>query len=197
MPLINPTNKKPYDSDNPHHIFYALKKGNGFEIRAFDRQTMPTPTEEVVKVIPQALKIPLTETKMPGIAITIFTSKDPRSLYRMITLIPDTALDEKLKTKETTKIGCNKQATVNKDDYPKTLTLLLPDENTQHKLAQLFWAALVTAPIGLAYLCLRSTRESDPKLSLSNTPNNSIFSKAIYETVENTMRLLPKAVHPH
>ena len=194
MPIINPNNNKPYDIKNPHHIFYALEKGAGYEIRAFDQQTMPTPTKEVVKVIPQALKIPLTGTKMPGIAITIFTSNDPRSLYRMITLIPDTTLDERLKTKKTTKTRCNNQA-INKDDYPKTLTLLLPDENTQHKLAQLFWAALVTAPIGLAYLCLRSTRASDSNLSLSNTFSNSMFSKAVCNTLEQTNRLLPKAVH--
>tara|TARA_B100001175_G_C19098556_1_gene444047 strand:- start:59 stop:556 length:498 start_codon:yes stop_codon:yes gene_type:complete len=165
MPIINPNNNKPYEINNPDHIFYALKKDTGYEIRAFDQQTMPIPTKDAVKVIPQALRTPLTDTNMRGIAITIRHSKDPRSLYRMITLIPDTHLTADLKT-------------IRRD--------------------QLFWAAALAAPIGLAILCLRLTRtSSDQTLSLRSTLNQSIFSKAAFDTLAKTMALLPEAVQPH
>ena len=165
MPLINPNNNKPYEINNPDHIFYALKKETGYEIRAFDQQTMPIPTQGAVKVIPQALKTPLTNTDMRGIAITIRHSKDPRSLYRMVTLIPDTHLTAGLK-------------------------ILRRD--------QLFWAAALAAPIGLAILCLRSARiSSDQTLSLNSTLNQSIFSKAALDTLAKTMAQLPEAIQPH
>ena len=165
MPIINPNNNKPYDTNNPDHIFYALEKGTGYEIRAFDQQTMPIPTQEAVKVIPQAMRAPLTDTKMCGIAITIRHCKDPRSLYRMITLIPDSNLTADLKT-------------LRRD--------------------QLFWAAALAAPIGLAILCLRSARiSSDQTLSLNSTFSQSIFSKAAFDTLAKTMALFPEAVQPH
>ena len=165
MPLINPNNNKPYDIKNPHHIFYALEKGTGYEIRPFDQQTMPIPTQGAVKIIPQAMRAPLTDTNLCGIAITIRHSKDPRSLYQMITLIPDTHLTAGLK-------------------------ILRRD--------QLFWAAALAAPIGLAILCLRSARiSSDQTLSLNSTFSQGIFSKAALDMLAKTMARLPEAVQPH
>ena len=168
MPLFIPEINQVLDRNNPKHIVYAIDTKPGFEIRAYDQRTMPIPTPEPVKVIPQKLKKLLTNTDMHGIAITILRSKDQKSLYRKIKGLPNTTL-----TTNTT-------------------------QKTTDRLDQLLWAVALAAPIGLAILCLRSARiSSDQTPSLNSTFNQSIFSKAVFDTLEKTMALLPEAVQPH
>ena len=193
MPLMNPENNTPYDINNPHHIFFAIANKTGYVIRAFDCLTMPIPTKEAVKVIPKALITPLTDANIPGIAISIPPSENNKSLYQKLNLLPESTLMFYLKNEHTIKNSTNEQSSHCTHSASHS-TLLFTCNPSQRHRERFWWAIILSAPIGLAYLLLHSTNGNsyNNRYPWSKLLDHSILPKNAYEILRNTTAPLPK-----